>query len=223
MTAARVGDLHLADAQALADYLADYLNPGPDPHLARYPELAEALARARVFRCSRAFDDEYAVPRDLVDALHRYRYLRRVLHRYRDLDCPLDLERARDITGDLVNFFSHHATYGSFIGRLRLVSIPSASQRARASISPAFRRRAGARRAEVRVAPVAGRLVAAAALVLSARDRLRYTEEFLSELWEIARAGGGRRPQLAYAVRQVMAAPRLRVGLRVPRRRGAVP
>ena len=75
----------------------------------------------------------------------------------------------------------------------------------------------------VRVAPVADRLTAAAARVLPARDRARYAEELQSELWEIVRAGGDRRRQLAYAARQVMAAPRLRAGLRVPRRRGAMP
>ncbi len=59
--------------------------------------------------------------------------------------------------------------------------------------------------------------------LLPVRDRARYAEEFRSELWEIAHAGGGRRAQLAYAARQVMAARQLRAGLRVPRRRGAVP
>ncbi len=75
-------------------------------------------------------------------------------------------------------------------------------------------------RTEVRVA---GRLVAAAARVLPVGDRTRYAEELRSELWEIARAGGGWRPQLGHAARLVIAAPRLRAGLRIPRRRGAVP
>ena len=74
-----------------------------------------------------------------------------------------------------------------------------------------------------RVAPMAGRLLGAAARLLPARERARYAEELQSELWQIARVGGGRRRQLAYAARQVMAAPRLRAGLRVPRRRGAMP
>jgi hypothetical protein len=68
----------------------------------------------------------------------------------------------------------------------------------------------------------AGRLVAAAARLLPVRERARYAEEFRAELWEIAQAGG-RRAQLAYAVRQVMAAWRLSAELRVPRRRGAAP
>jgi hypothetical protein len=75
----------------------------------------------------------------------------------------------------------------------------------------------------VRVLPVAGRLVMAAARLLPTQERVRYAEEFGSELWEIARVGGDRRAQLAYAARQVLAVRRLRAGLRVPRRRGAAP
>ena len=73
------------------------------------------------------------------------------------------------------------------------------------------------------MARAAGQLAAAAARVLPTPDRARYAEEFWCELWEIAQTGGGWRPQLAYAARQVMAAGRLRAGLRIPRRRGAVP
>jgi len=73
------------------------------------------------------------------------------------------------------------------------------------------------------VVPLAGHLLAAAARLLPASDRARYAEEFRSELAEIARAGAGRRPQLAYAARQLMSARRLRADLRAPRRRGAVP
>jgi hypothetical protein len=71
------------------------------------------------------------------------------------------------------------------------------------------------------VAPSAGRLAAAAARLLPASERARYAEEFRSELWEIAQADS-RRAQLAYAARQLVAARRLRAGLQVPRRRGAV-
>jgi hypothetical protein len=75
----------------------------------------------------------------------------------------------------------------------------------------------------VRVLPVAGRLVTAAARLLPTQERARYAEEFGSELWEIAQVGAGRRAQLAYAARQVLAVTRLRARLRAPRRRGAVP
>lgn len=61
-----------------------------------------------------------------------------------------------------------------------------------------------------RIAPLTGHLLAAAARLLPVGDRARYGEEFRSELAEIARAGAGRRPQLAYAVRQVMSVRRLR-------------
>jgi hypothetical protein len=80
----------------------------------------------------------------------------------------------------------------------------------------------GQRRAG-RVAPLAGRLLAAAARLLPAGDRTRYAEEFQSELAEIARAGAGRRRQVAHAARVVLSARRLRADLRVPRRRGAAP
>ena len=60
------------------------------------------------------------------------------------------------------------------------------------------------------MAPTAGRLVTAAARLLPAREQARYAEEFRSELWEIAHAGGTRRAQLAYAARQVRAAGWLR-------------
>jgi hypothetical protein len=79
------------------------------------------------------------------------------------------------------------------------------------------------RREASRVVPAAGRLAAAAARLLPAQERARYAEEFRSELWEIAHAGGRRWAQLAYAARQLVAARRLRAELRVPRRRGAAP
>ncbi|MFY9928887.1 MAG: hypothetical protein WAK82_12850, partial [Streptosporangiaceae bacterium] len=62
-----------------------------------------------------------------------------------------------------------------------------------------------------------------AARLLPAGERARFAEEFTSERWEITQAGGRRRRQLAYAVRQVGSAVRLCGELRVPRRRGAVP
>jgi hypothetical protein len=74
-----------------------------------------------------------------------------------------------------------------------------------------------------RVVPLARRLLVAAARLLPASDRTRYAEEFRSELTEIARAGAGRGPQLAYAVRVVMSARRLHADLRAPRRRRVVP
>jgi hypothetical protein len=70
---------------------------------------------------------------------------------------------------------------------------------------------------------LARRLTAVAAGLLPGAERARYREEFGSELAEIARAGGGRRAQLAYAARTVLcSAWQLRAALRSPRRRGAV-
>ncbi len=60
----------------------------------------------------------------------------------------------------------------------------------------------------------------AATRLLPIGERAGFAEEFRSELWEIAYAGGGRRVQLTYAVRQMLSARRLRAELlRVPRRR----
>lgn len=71
---------------------------------------------------------------------------------------------------------------------------------------------------------LAGRLLAVAAWMLPAGDRHRYREEFWSELAEIASAGGCRRAQLGYAIRQVKSASwSLRAELRAPQRRGALP
>jgi hypothetical protein len=74
--------------------------------------------------------------------------------------------------------------------------------------------RAHGQRGAKPVAPPAAGLLAIATLLLPHAARIRYAEELRTELWEIARVGGGRRPQLGYAARQVIAAPRLRAGLR---------
>ena len=75
----------------------------------------------------------------------------------------------------------------------------------------------------MRLAPVAERLLAVAARLLPASDRVRYAGEFGSELWEIAHAGGRRRAQLGYAARQVRSAWQLGRELQAPQRRRAVP
>lgn len=66
----------------------------------------------------------------------------------------------------------------------------------------------------------ARKLMAMATRLLPAADRPRYTAEFRAELTDIATAGT-RRAQFAYAVRLVIAAPRLRAELKAPRRRSA--
>jgi hypothetical protein len=70
---------------------------------------------------------------------------------------------------------------------------------------------------------LARRLLMLAVQLLPSAERDRYFEEFRSELSDIARAGGNRRVQVAYAARQATSAVRLRSELRVPRRRAARP
>ena len=84
-------------------------------------------------------------------------------------------------------------------------------------------RRAQGQNARERRSVTARRLLMVASRILPPADRARYGEEFRSELADITRAGGGRRIQLAYAVRQVMHAGHTRTVLRAPRRRSAVP
>jgi hypothetical protein len=73
----------------------------------------------------------------------------------------------------------------------------------------------------VHVTAPAGRLVGAAARLLPAPYRARYGEEYRSELWELAAAGGGRSQQIRYALHQVSRVVSLRFELRTPRRRKA--
>jgi hypothetical protein len=174
------------------------------------------LALDRVFDRVRVSDRARARvrARDLDRALYRDLGLDRGLLRTRALDLDVVLTRDLVLAGDLTRALGDAGDLtraliltGDLIYYLERISAV----------------RAGGRGAEVRVARAAGRLATAAARMLPGRDRARYAEEFRSELWEIARASGGRRTQLAYAARQVLAARRLRAGLRVPRRRGAVP
>jgi hypothetical protein len=74
-----------------------------------------------------------------------------------------------------------------------------------------------------RVAPSAGWLLTTAARLLPVADRARYSEEYRSELWEIADAGAGRRQQVRYSVRQLTRVARLRGAVIAPRTRNASP
>ncbi len=157
-----------------------------------------------------------ALARDLAGALDRelLRALDRALDRARDLasalasalDLDLDLASARHLARDLAGSL---ASAGNLASEL-------ANELAAAGVGRG-------QRGAVRVVPLAGQLLAAAARLLPAGDRARYAEEFRSELTEIARAGAGRRRQLAHATRVVVSARRLRADLRAPRRRGAAP
>lgn len=74
-----------------------------------------------------------------------------------------------------------------------------------------------------RVAPLAGRLVTAAARLLPPESRSRYREEYQSELRDLAHAGAGHRQQRCYASRQIARATFVRIALQNPRRKKAGP
>lgn len=67
------------------------------------------------------------------------------------------------------------------------------------------------------------RIAAAAARLLPAADRVRYDEEYRSELWELAAAGTGRPKQIGCALRQFRGAVPLRFAVLSPHRRKASP
>jgi hypothetical protein len=69
-----------------------------------------------------------------------------------------------------------------------------------------------------RVASSAVGLVTAATRLLPAVDRARYSEEYRSELWDLAQSGVGRLGQLLYATRQFLNMARVSLVLRSPRR-----
>jgi hypothetical protein len=71
------------------------------------------------------------------------------------------------------------------------------------------------------VAPLAARLLVPVTWTLPIEARVRYSEEFMSELLEIARTGGGRGAQFAYVIRQVTWSWRLHTAVRASRRHQA--
>ncbi len=74
-----------------------------------------------------------------------------------------------------------------------------------------------------RIAPSAGRLLMAASRLLPPSDRVRYAEEYESELWELASAGASRAEQLRYAKRQALRAAQVRGEVLAPRSKSAAP
>jgi len=176
--------------------------------LANYCELASAIDRARALANGLASD------RDRANAL------------------AYDLANARALANDFARLgvsdtntaselASYYASYrASYRALARALAIASYAASALGIDSAPV---AQGQRGAGRVAPLAGRLLDAAAHLLPAGDRARYAEEFRSELAEIARVTGRRRPQLAYAARQVASAWRLRADLRAPRARKAAP
>jgi hypothetical protein len=190
-------------------------------------DLASALAAARALAVAADVDrargrTRYA--RDLAAALGRTdvcvvalnRSLGRDLGRAADLDQALDraLARADDVAHARHLDRAHDLGLAEDLAADLIRDLIRASER---TLTGTARGQCG----HGRVAPLAGRLLAAAARLLPAADRARYAEEYRSELWELAHADGRRRTQLAYAARQVLYALRLCRELRTPRRRGA--
>lgn len=210
--------------------------------LARAHRLAGDLARASDSAGDLALASDFArdFARELADALDRDLTFARIggVAHANARNLGRALVRASDRTSDLVSDLvrARERASGLPVDRARdLAAVLALSEdliraldRARdRAIAPAGQEGVGGGSAvgqtAVRVAPTAKRLAGAAARLLPAGDRARFAEEFGSELWEIARAGGRRRRQLMYAARQVGSAWRLRRALRVPRRQGAVP
>ena len=197
----RVRDLALALAEDLADAQEIAREIADAQEIAREIARAERAAREIAISIAREIADAQEIARHLADAREIAPALDRIvtfaLALARELADARELAhvlgRACDLTRELDGFLAGVGITASSSGQLR---VPMR---------------------------LAGRLTAIAAGLLPGAERARYREEFGSELAEIARAGGGRRAQLAYATRTVLtSAWQLRAALRSPRRRGAV-
>lgn len=120
-----------------------------------------------------------------------------------------DLARADHIASDL--------------NSVRADVLPAARGRARGLANYLDRARSREQPGARRVVPSAARLLTTAARLLPATHRRRYAEEYRSELWDLAQAGGGRLRQWRYAFCQLRNAIPMSVALRSPRRRSSVP
>lgn len=196
--------------RALDRALARDLNRDLDLHRLhdRDLDLARALDLARDLDLARSRTVELAIDLDGIG----YRAL--------DLDGALDL--SRDLVGDLDRL-------GVLASELELDRDVNRDLNHASAIALDLYRAIGNARTissegrRVETARFAGRLVAAAARILPVMDQVRYGEEFRAELAEVARAGGGRWYQTAYAVRLLASAWSLRAELRDPQQRRALP
>lgn len=187
-----------------------------DVVLVRGRELASALAR------------EVASARACADASARAAAEARTIAGGADIDAEADIENlaAAEAAAEALaageGLAGALATARDLATALMLtvdqVAELSGSER---SVPPSAgsRRRVKARR----VAPSACRLAAAAAWLLPARDQARYSEEWRSELHDLAAAGAGRHRQLGYAVRLLVRAVPLRWAVLAPRREETSP
>ena len=69
----------------------------------------------------------------------------------------------------------------------------------------------------------ASKVASAAVWFLPAEHQVRYSEEYLSELWDLAESGAGACRQLRYSFCQLVYTVPMALTLRSPRRRGALP
>ncbi len=129
---------------------------------------------------------------------HGRRALIRARAQARVLDLARELDRADDLAHDLTRVLdlARDLDAARDLAYHLVKVLGQAAELARG-------RTAGDRgqRGPGRVAPWAGRLLAAAARLLPAADRARYGEEYRSELWEIAHARQSRRRQAALLAR----------------------
>ena len=215
-----------ARARDLADNLTRARHLADDPGLTHARDLCFALVDALVG--------------DLNSALVGVGDLDRALTRVGDLADDLDRARAHALADDLLRARAHardladelariHDDLGLTCARDLADEIDSAYVSAYALAADLDLDRADARTngseqpGTRRVAPSAAGLLTTAARLLPAADRSRYAEEYRSELWDIAQAGGGRIKQWRYAFCQLRNALPMHVAVRSPRRRSSVP
>jgi hypothetical protein len=229
----RSPQLHVARARSRADdltqALADSLGRAKDLDYgpANVLDLDRFLDRASALALDINSGDNLTRARSRADDLNSI--IDDAVARSRALGATIDHARAltRDL-GHISTFYGDRDRASALarhwmVGRAFIRDLNRVKDLNRALTRDLNRAATGRRGGAEQVVPVAGRLLAAAALLLPARERARYAEEFESELREIAHADGRRRAQLAYGARQVMSAWRLRAELKGLRRRGAAP
>lgn len=209
----------------------DLSQTGPDLHDLSGRDLLRDIDRVFAVGRVRTLARTLGVGLAFTVGLRRARSVAHILglDRVRDLARALDRDRARSLARALARD----------LVRVRADGRPRAREEQAAMVERAHRRvvelrallffkSAGTgrsrRRTGLMVSGTAVRLVTWAVRALPAEDHARYTEEFQRDLWELAAAGAGRAPQLRYAVRQLIHAPRTRAALRCSRAgRRAVP
>jgi hypothetical protein len=148
---------------------------------------------------------QLARPRHIFDALDDSRVA--------DVLLAIGTWISNNIIVDMIRYFEPKKTLHDLAATVRRMRLPHL----------AFNMEGRSERRSSLIAPSAGQLLRIAANLLPADHRLRFTEEFRSELWQVAHAGGGRLQQLRYAFQQVIRAPFLRHALLAPNPRNASP